>query len=60
MATLLTNKELDKVTGGRNNNITTLKCPRCDEVIETTMEHIIQSQSIICPHCGLKLTIDKK
>lgn len=55
----LTIDELKKVIGGVNNRETGMKCPSCDAFIPINMEQIIKSRSLVCPHCGLYLTIDK-
>lgn len=53
----LTDEELRAVSGG--NRTPGKECPRCKEFIATTIQQIISSASIVCPHCGLRLTIDK-
>ena len=53
----MTDEALRAVSGG--NRTPGMECPRCKEFIATTIQQIISSGSIVCPHCGLRLTIDK-
>lgn len=36
-----------------------MKCPQCGEFIPTTIQHIITSSALVCPHCHLRLNIDR-
>lgn len=38
---------------------TGLNCPQCGEFIETTVFQLLTSHSLLCPHCRLRLTIDR-
>lgn len=37
-----------------------LPCPVCQGFIPTSMQQIITDSAIICPHCGLRLTINRQ
>ena len=54
----LTEEELKNVLGGNDGNSKQLTCPRCNEIICTTIEEIIKAKSLVCSHCGLRLNID--
>ena len=34
-------------------------CPQCKNFIPTTIHAIINSKAIVCPHCHLRLNIDR-
>lgn len=36
-----------------------LECPKCGKFIPTTIYHIITASAIVCPHCHLRLNIDR-
>lgn len=55
---VLEDSHLAAVVGGVNKSPDGLKCPRCDALIPVSMEQVIESKSLICPHCGLVLNID--
>lgn len=38
---------------------TGLNCPQCGGFIETTVFQLLTSHSFQCPHCRLRLTIDR-
>lgn len=57
MKTILNDEELNKVTGG-NTQPKYINCPRCNETIYITMEMLIKSGSLYCPHCDLSIDID--
>lgn len=38
---------------------TGLNCPQCGGFIETTIFQLLTSHAIQCPHCHLRLTIDR-
>lgn len=35
-----------------------MKCPECNNDIMISMQDILTSKEIICPHCGLHIEID--
>jgi DNA-directed RNA polymerase subunit RPC12/RpoP len=37
-----------------------LKCPKCGNFIETSIEELISASYLECPHCRLRLTINKQ
>lgn len=39
---------------------TGLTCPQCSGFIPLSIEQLLKSGSIICPHCNLHLTINRK
>ena len=58
----LNDTEMENVVGGRNaanEKGAGFKCPDCDGWINITIYEIIKGAAIVCPHCGLVLTIDK-
>lgn len=36
-----------------------LNCPQCGTFIETTILQLMTSNAIVCPHCRLRLNIDR-
>ena len=36
-----------------------MPCPSCGEFIPISMQQILESSSIFCPSCGLRLDINK-
>ncbi len=36
-----------------------MKCPQCGKFIPTTIMHIITASALVCPHCQLRLNIDR-
>ena len=36
-----------------------MTCPKCGRFIPTSINELISAQCLWCPHCGLKLTIDR-
>lgn len=42
-----------------NPETTGVKCPRCSDLIKTSIQELIISSSIRCPKCSLQLVIDK-
>lgn len=45
--------------GPMGHQIPGLKCPRCSGFIPTTIQELLTSSFLVCPHCFLQLTIDK-
>lgn len=43
-----------------NMNPQGIQCPRCKEFIPCSASEILKASSIICPKCGLKITIDRE
>lgn len=39
---------------------TGLTCPKCSGFIPLTLEKLLKDHVFICPHCGLRLSIDRK
>lgn len=37
-----------------------MPCPQCNGFIPVSMQQIITDSAIICPHCGLRLTINRQ
>lgn len=37
-----------------------MECPRCGGFITTSIFQLINNSALICPHCGLRLTINKR
>lgn len=44
---------------GQGQQMPGMKCPQCGEFIPTTIQHIITSSALVCPHCHLRLNIDR-
>jgi len=40
--------------------ISGMPCPNCQSFIPISMYQLLESKSIFCPSCGLKLNIDNK
>lgn len=36
-----------------------LKCPECGTFIPTTIFQLLTAQALVCPHCRLRLSIDR-
>lgn len=36
-----------------------LKCPICKELIPVIMQQLLYGDALVCPHCGLRLIINK-
>lgn len=36
-----------------------LNCPQCGNFIETTILQLMTANALICPHCKLRLNIDR-
>lgn len=36
-----------------------IDCPSCGKFIPTTIYHIITASALVCPHCSLRLNIDR-
>lgn len=36
-----------------------MKCPRCGNFIETSIFQLLTTNALICPHCNLRLNIDR-
>ena len=59
---------LEKVIGGQETanqqgtdqqNVPGMNCPMCKGFIPTTIYYIVANTELTCPHCGLKLRIDR-
>lgn len=53
---------LESAAGGQEpvpGQLPGLKCPQCGGFIETTIQIIINSTQLVCPHCGLRLNISR-
>ncbi len=54
---------LEKVIGGQETanqqNVPGMKCPVCGRCIPTTIYYIVTNAALTCPHCGLRLNIDR-
>ena len=37
-----------------------LNCPQCGQFIETSISELLTATGLVCPHCRLKLTINKQ
>jgi DNA-directed RNA polymerase subunit RPC12/RpoP len=37
-----------------------LKCPQCGQFIPTTISELLNASALVCPHCGLKLSINRE
>ena len=59
----LTLEDLDFIDGGAitstEGETPGMKCPQCGGFIPTTIMQIITTQAIVCPHCHLRLNIDR-
>lgn len=42
------------------SQMTGLTCPKCSGFIPLTLEKLLKDHVFICPHCGLRLSIDRK
>ena len=52
--------ELEDVAGGvAANRQSGMPCPQCHGFIPTNMEQIARKHIIECPHCGLRLNINR-
>ena len=36
-----------------------LKCPRCSQFIPTTISELLSAPALVCPYCGLELSINR-
>lgn len=43
-----------------NQNSPGLKCPRCDNTFPVSLQDLLSSRSLQCPHCLLELTLDRE
>lgn len=57
---------LEKVVGGQDaairettEQVPGMKCPQCGEFIPITLQQITTDTAIVCPHCNLKMNIDR-
>lgn len=41
------------------NQVPGMKCPKCGDFIPTTIMQIITASALVCPHCHLRLNIDR-
>lgn len=44
----------------KQQRIPGLACPNCNNLIPITMHQLLESKSVFCPICGLRLDIGKK
>lgn len=68
---VLTEEMLDEIAGGltavegtthgvpNSNTVPGIKCPQCGGFIPTTIMQIITGNPIVCPHCHLKIIIER-
>lgn len=56
----LTDKDLEKVSGGTSTQIPGISCPRCGKFIPTTITDLLVQPRIRCPYCLLVLNINQK
>ncbi len=54
---LLTEKELENISGGASSQIPGLACPYCGKFIPTTITELLTQGHLRCPYC---LSILKK
>jgi len=53
-------EDLERVAGGvAANRQSGMPCPQCHGFIPTNMEQIAREHIIECPHCGLRLNINR-
>ena len=53
-------KELEQAAGGAASRPSGMPCPKCGGFITVTMGQITTADSLLCPHCGLKLNINQQ
>lgn len=46
-------------TQQQGQRIPGIQCPRCNNFIPTSIQQLLSASSLLCPTCGLKLSIDK-
>lgn len=56
----LTDKDLEKVSGGTSTQIPGISCPRCGKFIPTTITELLTQGRLRCPYCLLVLNINQK
>lgn len=44
------------ILGGQNG----FNCPVCHRFIPVSVKELFQNDAVVCPNCGLSLTIDRK
>lgn len=53
---------LELAIGGQGQDgtgVPGMKCPQCGEFIPTTIQQISVASCLVCPHCQLRMNIDK-
>lgn len=48
------------MAGNQQQRTPGLECPKCHHFIPTTIAELLSAQYLECPHCRLRLTINKK
>lgn len=56
----LTDKDLEKVSGGTSTQIPGINCPCCGKFIPITITDLLVQPRIRCPYCLSILNIDRK
>ncbi len=66
----MTQEELDEIVGGyipvrprmkeQLQRVPGIRCPICANNIPTSIQQILFAGALVCPTCGLRLSIDKK
>lgn len=44
----------------KDNRTPGINCPQCNQFIPTSITELISASFIDCPHCRLRLTLDKE
>ena len=52
--------DLEKISGGAGTRPTGMPCPNCNGFMPISMQQIIVEPVITCPHCGLRLIINRQ
>ena len=55
---MLTDKELEKVSGGTSSQIPGRTCPHCGKFIPTSILELVTQGHLRCPYCLSILNID--
>lgn len=37
-----------------------MSCPVCSGYIPLSVEQLLKADNIVCPHCGLRLSVDRQ
>lgn len=56
----LTDKDLEKVSGGTSTQIPGISCPCCGKFIPITITELMTQGRLRCPYCLLVLNINQK